>query len=63
MYEALDEIKTPEVELPKLEEYVLDFGKHKGEKLIDVAKSNPDYISWAKENIYREPIKSLLAQL
>ena len=63
VYEALDEIKTPEVEFPKLEEYVLDFGKHKGKKLIDVAKSNPDYISWAKENIYREPIKSLLAQL
>lgn len=63
VYEALGEIRTPEVEVPKLEEYVLDFGKYKGEKLIDVAKSNPDYIRWAKENIYREPIKSLLAQL
>lgn len=63
VYEALGEIRTPEVEVPKLEEYVLDFGKYKGEKLIDVTKSNPDYIRWAKENIYREPIKSLLAQL
>ena len=63
VYETLGEIKMPEIEVPKLEEYVLDFGKYKGEKLIDVAKSNPDYIRWAKENIYREPIKSLLAQL
>lgn len=63
VYETLGEIKMLEVEVPKLEEYVLDFGKYKGEKLIDVAKSNPDYIRWAKENIYREPIKSLLAQL
>lgn len=63
VYEALGEIKIPEVEVPKLEEYVLDFGKYKGRKLIDVAKFDSDYICWAKENIYREPIKSLLAQL
>lgn len=63
VYETLGEIKMPEVEVPKLEEYVLDFGKYKGRKLIDVAKFDSDYICWAKENIYREPIKSLLARL
>lgn len=61
--EVLSEIKAPEVEIPKLDEYVFDFGKYKGEKLIDVAKSDSDYIPWMKENIYREPIKSLLEQL
>ena len=54
---------SAKVELPKVEDYVFPFGKHKGEKLVDVANSDKGYISWAKENMDREPIKSLLAQL
>ena len=53
----------PEVEIPKLEDYVLTFGKHSGEKLVDVAKSDSGYIAWCKENMTREPMKSLLKQL
>lgn len=33
------------------------------EKLVDVAKTDVGYIAWAKENMTREPVKSLLAQL
>lgn len=58
-----DGYETAKPEVPKLEEYILPFGKHKGEKLIDVASYDAGYISWAKENMTREPIKSLLAQL
>jgi len=58
-----DGYKTPKKETPKLEEYIFNFGKHSGEKLIDVAKTDPGYISWAKENMTREPVKSLLAQM
>lgn len=58
-----DGYETPKKEIPKLEEYVLTFGKHNGEKLVDVAQSDPGYISWAKENMTREPVKSLLAQV
>lgn len=58
-----DGFEVPKKEVVKLEDYVLNFGKHSGEKLIDVAQSDPSYISWAKENMNREPIKSLLAQL
>lgn len=50
-------------EIPKLEEYIFNFGKHNGEKLIDVAKTDPGYISWAKENMTREPVRTLLCQL
>lgn len=50
-------------ELPKLEDYVLSFGKHKGEKLMYVATSDEGYISWAKNNMTSEPLKSLLGQL
>ena len=58
-----DGFEVPKKEVIKLEDYVLNFGKHSGEKLVDVAQSDPSYISWAKENMSREPIKSLLAQL
>ena len=50
-------------ELPDINEYVLGFGKHKGEKLIDVAESDPSYIEWAKENMNKEPVRSLLKKL
>lgn len=58
-----DGFEVPKKEVIKLEDYVLNFGKHSGEKLVDVAQSDPSYISWAKENMNREPIKSLLAKL
>ena len=48
---------------PKLEDYVFDFGKYNGEKLIDVAKIDPGYIAWAKANMHKEPVKTLLTQL
>lgn len=46
-----------------LENYILDFGKYSGEKLVDVAKEHTGYIKWMKENITREPVRSLLEQL
>lgn len=58
-----DGYEVPKQEVPKLEDYILSFGKHKGEKLVDVAKSDSGYILWAKENMTREPIKTLLASL
>ena len=59
----LNNVEIPKQELPDINTYVLNFGKHSGEKLVDVAKSDPSYLSWAKENMNKEPIKSLLAQL
>lgn len=50
-------------EFPDINDYVLNFGKHKGEKLIDVAKLDPSYIEWAKENMNKEPVRSLLKKL
>lgn len=58
-----DGFETPKKEIPPLDEYILAFGKHNGEKLVDVAKSDPDYIRWAKENMTREPVRTLLCQL
>lgn len=49
--------------LPALEDYHLDFGKHNGKTLKEVAACDPGWITWAKENINREPVKSLLKQM
>ena len=52
------------VEIPDLNTFVMPFGnKHKGELLIDIAKNDPSYITWMRENLRREPFISLVKQL
>lgn len=51
------------VELPSLDSYIINFGKHSGKTLPQIAECDPGYIAWAKENMTREPVKSLLAQM
>lgn len=51
------------VELPDINTYVITFGKHSGKTLPQIAEVDPGYISWAKENMTREPVKTLLMQL
>ncbi len=63
-----DELKTlleenAKIELPDINDYILPFGKHKGKTLPEIAKINPGYITWAKENMTNEPVKSLLEQM
>ena len=60
---AFDDFEIPQEELPNVEEYKLSFGKHTGKTLLEVKESDPGWIAWAKENINREPVKSLLNQL
>lgn len=63
VYASLEGFAPETNPLPDINEYVMPFGKYKDEKLVDVAKQYPDYIRWAKENIYKEPLRSLLAQV
>lgn len=46
-----------------LDNYVLSFGRHKGQKLIDVYNSTPDYVTWLDENISRRDVKEAIAAL
>lgn len=50
-------------ELPALNDYELNFGKHKGRKLVEVAQEDIGYIAWLKENYGKEPVRSLLKML
>jgi hypothetical protein len=55
-----DEEQAPPIDINT---YTLSFGRHNGETLVQIAESDPSYITWLKENIRKEPIKSLLKQL
>lgn len=54
-----ENIETTRVE-SKPEEYVLTFGKHKGEKLIDLYRSGDDYVVWMEENITRPDVQAAI---
>ena len=60
---AFEECEQPKAELPNVNEYILDFGRHKGKKLVDVFNHHRDYINWCKENFRKEPFISLVAML
>jgi HD superfamily phosphodiesterase len=55
--------ETTVQETIKPEDYIFPFGKYKDKKLSDVMKNDADYIRWAKENITREPLKSILKKI
>ena len=52
-----------DVELPTVEfdpETTFTFGKYKGEKILDVYDSHPDYIDWCLENIHKTNVQQTL---
>ena len=51
------------VELLNIDDYIISFGKHKGEKLIDVFRTDHDYCMWLKENSYQKEIVNMIKQL
>lgn len=63
VYDALGGIEATKEDLPDINEYKLTFGKHAGMTLPEIQNVAPGYIRWAKENITREPVRSLLAQM
>lgn len=53
----------PEEDIPDINSYIMSFGKYKGKTLLEIKEIDPGYIAWAKENMNREPIKTLLQQM
>jgi uncharacterized protein (DUF3820 family) len=50
-------------ELPDINIYTLDFGRYKGQKLLDVVQNDPDYVEWMRRDYQKWPIRDLLKQL
>ena len=57
---VVNDIKPVEVDI---DSYTLEFGKYKGEKLVDVYYNKPDYIVWMEENIQRKDVQDAIAAL
>ena len=51
------------IELPSLDDYIVNFGKHKGKKLIDVFNTDHDYCMWLKENSYQKEIVDMIKKI
>ena len=51
------------IELPNPNDYIINFGKHKGEKLIDVFKTDYSYCIWLKENSYQKEVVDMIKQI
>lgn len=50
-------------EIPDIDTYKLPFGKHLGKTITEVLECDPGWICWAKNNITREPVTTLLSMI
>ena len=46
-----------------LDEYVVNFGKYKGVKIVEAYKKDKSYFMWLKENSYQKEIVEIIKQL
>lgn len=46
--------------LPDINEYKLNFGKHSGKTIPEIAASDRGWLVWASENLTREPLLTLI---
>lgn len=60
---AFEVAAQPKTELPDINEYVIDFGKHKGTKLIDLYQKDKGYCIWLKENSYKKEVIEMIKQI
>jgi hypothetical protein len=46
--------------LPNLNEYKLNFGRHSGQTIPEIAAEDRGWLVWAKDNLTREPLLTLI---
>ena len=51
------------VELPNIADYVINFGKYSGTKLVDLYKKDKGYCMWLKENSYKKEVVEMIKQI
>ena len=51
------------VELPNIDDYVINFGKYSGTKLVDLYKKDKGYCMWLKENSYKKEVAAMIKQI
>ena len=61
--ELLQILDLEKEEIPDINTYIIPFGKYKGKTLPEIKDIDPGYISWAKKNMDKEPVRTLLSQI
>ena len=54
--------KKSSAEIPTVDNYKLDFGKHSGKTIQEVYESDRGWLRWARDNITREPFATLIKE-
>lgn len=54
--------ETKHESVPDVNTWKFDFGKYSGKTIPEIYNENPGYIHWAKENMKKEPARTLLEQ-
>ena len=60
---AFDISEQPKTQPIDVNEYVIDFGKYKGTKLIDLYKKDKGYCMWLKENSFKREVVEIIKQI
>ena len=60
---AFDTYEQPKSQTADVNEYVIDFGKYKGTKLIDIYNKDRDYCMWLKENSFKREVVEMIKQI
>lgn len=57
---TLEAVKPRNAKIEFDENYAMPFGKHAGQKLIDIYNEHPDYIAWCEENIHKPDVLGMI---
>ena len=57
---AFEGCEQPQIELPDVNKYPLSFGRHIGKTIPEIAAVDMGWLTWAKENLNREPEHTLI---
>ena len=57
---AFEGCEQPKAELPDINTYKLQFGRHTGKTIPEIAAKDMSWLTWARDTLNREPEKTLI---
>lgn len=60
---SFDNTETPKSTPTNIDDYVINFGKWKGTKLVDLYNKDRSYCMWLKENSYQREVVEMIKQI
>lgn len=60
---SFDNTETPKATPTNIDDYVINFGKWKGTRLVDLYNKDRSYCMWLKENSYQREVVDMIKQI